>query len=102
MKMLFPQIVNRLEYFVRLVIFLGFASVLCLLARPLQIPIWLDILAVCILFAIRFACMDIPRLRGMRWSPWLALLLVVPIVNIVIQLILLFVPSQCEKQAKAE
>ena len=95
-KPLFPQTLNRLEYFVRLLLFLAGAVILCLSARPFEaaIPVWLDVLSVCILFAIRFMCLDIPRCRSICWSPWLVSLLVIPIVNLVIQLLLLFVPAQ--------
>ena len=98
MKTLFPQTVNRLEYLVRLLIFLGAAIFLGLSARPFQhqIPVWFTVISVAILFIIRFMCLDIPRCRSMQWSPWLVLLLLIPIVNLVMQLLLLIIPAKVQ------
>jgi uncharacterized membrane protein YhaH (DUF805 family) len=102
MKILFPHTLNRLEYFVRLLIFV--VPVICaskiigMYIKPSQIPIWVVLINISILAAIRFICLDIPRCRSMKWSPWLVLLLLVPIVKYVIQLFMIFTPS---KQADA-
>jgi uncharacterized membrane protein YhaH (DUF805 family) len=99
MKALFPQTLNRLAYFVRLLIFLGaiygIAYSLGLFVRvPRTIPIWIPFLVIGALFILRFVCLDIPRCRSMQWSPWLVLLFLVPVVNVVMQLLLLIVPPK--------
>jgi hypothetical protein len=95
-KTLIPNTLNRMEYFVRLLIFIGACIILSLSARPFQhqIPVWFTVFSVCILFIIRFICMDISRCRSMQWSPWLVLLLVIPVVNLVMQLFLIFTPAK--------
>jgi hypothetical protein len=93
-KTLFPQTLNRMDYFLRLLLFLGGVLLLRQLARPFHVPLWLTVLILCILFAIRFMCLDIPRLRSIRWHLWLLLLLVIPPVNLIFQLVLLLIPGK--------
>jgi hypothetical protein len=68
----------------------------CLLPLPkyIGISIWLPIIITVLLIPLRFPCADIPRFRSIGWSPWLALLLLIPFVNFVVQLLLLFTPSK--------
>ena len=99
MKALFPQTLNRLAYFVRLLIFLGaiygIAYGLGLFVRvPRTTPIWIPFLIFGALFILRFVCLDIPRLRSMQWSPRLVLLFLVPVVNVIMQLLLLIIPPK--------
>jgi hypothetical protein len=96
MTALIPQTLNRLEYLLRLLIFLGASILLSLSARSFQreIPLWFTVVSVGIWFIIRFIWLDIPRCRSMGWSPWLVMLLVIPIVNLAMQLLLLIIPAK--------
>ena len=93
-----------MEYFVRLLIFIGACVILSLSARPFQsqIPVWFTVVSVSVLFVIRFVCLDIARCRSLQWSPWLVSLLVIPIANLVMQLLLLFVPGQMPNHQRIE
>ena len=96
MKALFPYSLNRLEYLVRfailVVVVIAIDKIVGLFIAPSRIPVWEVMLNIAVGFAIRFVCMDIPRCRSMQWSPWLVLLLVVPLVNVVMQILLLTIP----------
>ena len=99
MKTLFPHTVNRLEHLVRLLIFsgaiYGIIYIVGLFVRvPRTMPIWIPLINIGVLLIFRFFCFDIPRCRSMQWSPWLVLLLIVPIVNLVMQLLLLIIPAK--------
>jgi uncharacterized membrane protein YhaH (DUF805 family) len=37
--------------------------------------------------------MDIPRLRHIGWSPWMVFIFLVPLLNLVFQILLLVVPG---------
>jgi hypothetical protein len=98
MKESFPHKLNRLDYFVGLLLF--FVPVICvtkildIYIKPSQISIWVPLINMSILAAIRFTFLDIPRCRSLKWSPWLVVLLLIPIVKYVIQLLLIFTPAK--------
>jgi uncharacterized membrane protein YhaH (DUF805 family) len=98
MKTLFPEKLARLQYFVRWLIYLVTVMVVAALLLPLPkytgLPVWLPIIVVILLIALRFPCLDIPRMRSIGWSPWLLLLFIIPVVNFVMQLLLFFVPPK--------
>jgi len=98
MNSLFPWTLTRLQYLVRLLIYIViFGTVSALLVYTVKAfgaPVWLVFIIVIPLFVLRFPCLDIPRCRDMGWSPWLLLLLLVPIVNLFIVLSLFIWPSQ--------
>jgi hypothetical protein len=96
MKTCFPLTLNRLEYLVRLLIFTGIVLFLSFLAKHFgpPIPLWLGIIIICILFVIRFECLDIPRCRSMQWPLWFVLLLIIPMVDIVIQILMIILPAK--------
>jgi uncharacterized membrane protein YhaH (DUF805 family) len=101
-KKLFPEKLKRLQYFIRFLVYfvsvLVVAALLLPLAKFIDVPPWLPLVAIFPLALLRFPCLDIPRFRSMGWSPWHALLFFVPFVNFIMQLLLLFVPP---KQADA-
>jgi uncharacterized membrane protein YhaH (DUF805 family) len=98
MKTLFPEKLERLQYFIRLLMY--FVSVLVAaafflpLAKFIDVPSWLPLVVIFPLALLRIPCLDIPRFRSMGWSPWLALLFFIPLVNFIVQLLLLFVPPK--------
>ncbi len=98
MKTLFPEKLERLQYFIRLLIYfvstLVSVAFLVPLGNFIGVPIWLPIILIILVFLLRFPCLDIPRFRSMGWSPWLVLLFLVPLVNCVMQLLLLFTPPK--------
>ncbi len=97
-RKLFPEKIGRLDYFLRWLLFLILVPVVAAFLLPLPkyigIPEWLPFVVVILLFLLRFPCADIPRFRSIGWSPWLALLFIVPIINFVIQLMLFFKPAK--------
>jgi hypothetical protein len=97
-RRLFPERIERLDYFLRWLLFLILVPVVAAFLLPLPkyigIPEWLPFVFVILLFLLRFPCADIPRFRSIGWSPWLVLLFIVPIVNFVIQLVLFFMPAK--------
>jgi uncharacterized membrane protein YhaH (DUF805 family) len=98
MKRLFPEKLERLQYFIRLLIYFVLTLVSVAFLAPLGnfigVPVWLPIIVIILVFFLRFPCLDIPRFRSIGWSPWLVLLFLVPLVNCIMQLLLLFVPTK--------
>jgi uncharacterized membrane protein YhaH (DUF805 family) len=98
MKTLFPEKLERLQYFIRLLIYFVSVAVIAALLLPLAnvigVPAWLPFIVIVPLFLLKIPCLDIPRFRNMGWSPWLVLLFFIPIVNFIMQLLLLFVPPK--------
>jgi uncharacterized membrane protein YhaH (DUF805 family) len=47
-----------------------------------------------IFVSLKILVMDIPRIRSIGWSPWLALLMIVPGMNTIMQILLLILPSE--------
>jgi uncharacterized membrane protein YhaH (DUF805 family) len=98
MKKLFPEKLERLQYFIRLLIY--FVSVLVAaafilpLTKFLNIPSFLPLIVIFTIALLRIPCLDIPRFRSIGWSPWLVLLFFIPFVNFIMQLLLLFVPPK--------
>lgn len=97
-KLLFPEKLNRLPYLFRIVIFLIIARLAWYLFSTLQhfvaVPTKCYLIIFFAIYLLQFPCLAIPRLRSMGWSPWCALLLLVPLVNFVIALLLLFIPPK--------
>ncbi len=97
-RTVFPEKIQRLDYLLRWLLFLIVVPVIAafLLPLPLYVPIprWLPFVVIILLVFLRFPCADIPRFRSIGWSPWLALLFLVPLVNLVVQLLLFFVPAR--------
>lgn len=89
-NLLFPGTLNRLTYVIRLLIFLAVVLSFRSLAGQVLLPRWVLVILGCSLCLARIACMDVPRLRSMRWSVWLAPLMLTPVV-FVLQFFLLFV-----------
>jgi hypothetical protein len=98
MKELLPQTLNRLDYFVGWLMFtvpvICWTEIMGRYIKPSQIPIWVILVNISILAAIRFTFLDIPRCRSLKWSPWLVALLLIPMVKYVIQLLLIFTPAK--------
>ena len=100
MKTLFPEKLARLQYFIRWLIYLVTVMVVAALLLPLPKYIGIAafepiiIVSVILLITLRFPCLDIPRMRSIGWSPWLVLLFLVPLANLVVQLLLFFVPPK--------
>lgn len=97
-RKLFPEKIERLDYLLRWLVWLILVAVVPAFLFPLPkyigIPHWLPFVVAILLFLLRFPCADIPRFRSIGWSPWLALLFIVPIVNFVIQLMLFLKPAK--------
>ena len=98
MNLLFPETLARLQYFLRLLIWLVIFLVACALLFPLVhklgAPDWVAYLIATPVYLMRLPCLDIPRCRDIGWSPWWLLLLFVPIVNFFLMLSLFFFPTQ--------
>jgi uncharacterized membrane protein YhaH (DUF805 family) len=98
MKTLFPEKLERLQYFIRWLIYLVGVLVIAAFILPLPhflgIPRWLPAVIVILLALLRIPCLDIPRFRSIGWSPWLVLLFLVPLVNFIMQLLLFFMPER--------
>ena len=98
MKTLFPETLERLQYFVRWLVYLLTVLVVCAFLLPLPkhvgLPVWMPLVLVLPLIAARFPCLDIPRLRSIGWSPWLLLLFLVPGANLILQILLFCIPPK--------
>jgi uncharacterized membrane protein YhaH (DUF805 family) len=98
MQTLFPETLTRLQYLVRFLIFMvAFVVVSMLLYFGFKAVGLADSvfpLIVIALVLMRFPCLDIPRLRNMGWSPWLSLLILIPIINLIFQLALFTMPPE--------
>ena len=98
MSALFPETLTRLQYLIRfliwIVIYMVVAALLFPMVKAFGIPAWLPFVIFVPMLLMRFPCLDIPRCRDMGWSPWLLLLLLVPIVNFFMVLSLFIWPGQ--------
>ena len=98
MKTLFPETLPRLPYFIRWLVYLVVVLVVTALLLPLPkyvgLPAWVPLIIILPLVAARFPCLDIPRLRSMGWSPWLLLLFLVPVANLILQILLFCIPPK--------
>jgi uncharacterized membrane protein YhaH (DUF805 family) len=98
MNTLFPEKTDRLQYLVRWLIYVAGLAVTSAFLFPLWKHggnlRWLILIVVIPVGIFRFPFLDIPRLRSMGWSPWLALLCFVPLVNGIMQILLFFVPER--------
>lgn len=96
-RILFPDKVQRLDYAARLIIWFIGVPVISAFLLPIPnfvaIPKWLPFVVIIALVPLRFPCADIPRFRSIGWSPWLVLLFPVPLLGLVVQLLLLFMPA---------
>ncbi len=98
METLFPDTLTRLQYLVRFSIFAFAFMVISILlyfsfnAIGLAHSVfpWIVIL----LILLRIPCLDVPRFRSIGWSAWLALLILIPIINLIVQLMLFTMPPQ--------
>lgn len=114
MTILMPRELTRSQYFVRWLIFLLAAFIVFGSGLVLMIPLRghpaafhrvlmpMAVVEVVSLFAIRICCIDIPRIRNIGWSPWLLLLIFVPLLNLLLQLMLFFTPSKLQVEEQAE
>jgi len=97
-RILFPEKLQRLDYALRLIMwFIGvpiIAAFLLPVPKYIGIPEWLPFAVIILLIPLRFPFADIPRIRSIGWSPWLVLLFLIPLVNFVVQLLLLFTPPR--------
>jgi Cytochrome oxidase complex assembly protein 1 len=78
-------------YFVSVAIMFAFSMPL---ANFIGFPAWLPLFFIIPFILLRIPCLDIPRILSIGWSPWFLLLFFIPIVNFIIQLLLLFVPPK--------
>lgn len=93
MRHLFPREIGRVNYLLRWIILAGAAFGLLVAAKRIDgfdVP---ATILVCTLFVLRFPCLEIPRIRNIGWSPWVLLLLFVPVINVFLQLCLAFGPT---------
>ena len=107
MNFLFPITLNRKQYALRLLTFIILVLALILLSAlielavglllsthhkrlgtPALLPLLLLMVAPLFLAFCRFPCLDMPRLRSIGWSPWLVLLFLIPIANLILQICL--------------
>lgn len=86
MKKLFPEKLGRLQYFIRCLIYLVVISVV--LPWPLGLG---GTVASLVFFALKLMFLDTPRIRSTGWPSWVILFFLVPIVNLVFQVVLFFV-----------
>ena len=99
MNTLFPEKIERLPYLVRWLLYVAALSISSAILFPLWkhggIVRWFIVIFVVVPVGLfRFPFLDIPRLRSIGWSPWLALLCFVPIINVIMQIELFLVPER--------
>lgn len=112
MKLLFSfrGRISRMQYFAALLIFFGFMLLGCLciflpailpaIGTPLTVAkllVAVSYLMGWLLIILVLFCnfpTTIKRLHDMGWSRWLAILMLIPYVNIIMQLICLVIPSK--------
>ena len=91
---LLPSSLNRKQYLLRWLVWLGFVGCgfFLFVAALIRSEVYLGWLALAWLYEI-FG-LAIPRLRNAKQSPWLAILLFVPAINIAMLVFLFVVPSK--------
>lgn len=97
MELLFPRTVNRVQYLIRWAIFFIVAIVITVLGGALAhgddaAPSMISTVLILALAVLKIFSMDIPRLRHIGWSPWSILFLLVPLVNLIFQILLFVMP----------
>ena len=91
MNTLFPTRLDRVQYLVRSLIYLVTVTVISLLPPIIgymglaEWTLWPFIVFTLALVALKFPCLDIPRIRSIGWSPWFLLLFIVPVVGFILQ-----------------
>lgn len=99
MNNIFPRRLNRVRYacyLICLVLLIGvFAAIFPLPITNGETSTVSNLISVLslILISLKIFLMDIPRIRSIGWSPWLALLMVIPGLNAVVQILLLALPA---------
>jgi uncharacterized membrane protein YhaH (DUF805 family) len=92
METLFPETLTRLRYLVRFLIFVAafmiVGTLFYFIFNAIGLAHSLFPIIIIALILMRFPCLDIPRFRSIGWSPWLVLLLLIPIINFIVQLML--------------
>jgi uncharacterized membrane protein YhaH (DUF805 family) len=114
MSKLMPVELTRSQYLVRWLMFAGALALFALLEALLvvalrrfpnvqQMAVFLTVFGgLTFLLSLRIWGMDVPRIRNIGWSPWLLLLFLVPIVNLIMQLLLFFTPSKSLSKEQVE
>ena len=99
MNNIFPRRLTRVRYacyLLCLILLIGvFAAIFPLPIANSETSTVSNLISVLslILISLKIFLMDIPRIRSIGWSPWLALLMVVPGLNAVMQIVLLALPA---------
>ena len=82
MKKLFPEYLDRGQYFIRWLLWMVLVFIGIYSGLPVPPLIFM-------LFILRFVFMDIPRFRSIGRPPWYVVLLLIPLVNLYFQIVLL-------------
>jgi len=95
-----PRRLNRVQYILGLLLSLVAVALLlrsgfkAYVSGQFGTRLWLPIYLATALWVLRWPCLDAPRLRSMGWSPWLVLLKIIPVVDVVLQFLLLLIPPR--------
>ena len=105
---MFPTKLNRIQYLVRwLILVFGIGLIAAMTLPVLQkfnVP-RSEIIGVVFLVVVlttKVVGLDLPRIRSIGWSPWLLLLLIVPLAGAVVQILLFAMPPTAEVSAPPE
>ena len=95
-----PRRLNRVQYILGLLLVLIAVGLLAPVgfrayaSGQSGVQMWVPVLLATTLWVLRWPCLDVPRLRSIGWSPWLVLLKMVPAADVVLQILLLFIPPR--------
>ena len=95
-----PRRLNRVQYILGsllVLIAVGFLALFefrAYMSGQSGVQMWVPVFLAITLWVLRWPCLDIPRLRSIGWSPWLVLLKMVPAADVVLQILLLFIPPR--------
>src|SRR5262245_38061436 len=99
MRVFFPRELARLQYLLRLALWIGLFFAAMTVIDHLDKAGGHDYgrLGLAFIFgwvAIKLLCLDVPRLRNIGWTPWALLFFFVPICNAFLQLFLFTRPAE--------
>jgi uncharacterized membrane protein YhaH (DUF805 family) len=100
MHRIFPRKLSRLRYvcyFLCLILAIGvFAAIFPpSIANSAKSTASNSLVVLSLIFiGLKIFVMDIPRIRSIGWSPWFALLMIVPGLNVIMQVLLFVLPAE--------
>ena len=94
MNSIFPRSLDRIPYILCWLIWVMILCALWALMRSLLLAPWACLAVAIVVYLLKLYWLDIARLHSIGWSPILILAQFVPLLNVIVQILLFFVPPK--------